>query len=79
LLTRIEGIEATSAAPFIELFQWVWVLDAVRSSYGSITLGDDETVTQFVHHTRNHQRAAGGTNLRMIFSEAYEGSVYTAE
>jgi hypothetical protein len=23
LLTRIKGIEATSAAPFIELFQWV--------------------------------------------------------
>jgi hypothetical protein len=36
LLTRIKGIEATSAAPFIELFQWVWVLDAVRSYYGSI-------------------------------------------
>ena len=61
LLTRIEGIEATSAAPFIKLLQWDKVLDAVRSSYGSIQsskacndltselqqimLGEDETVT----------------------------------
>jgi hypothetical protein len=36
LLTRIEGIEATSAAPFIKVLQWDKVLDVVRSSYGSI-------------------------------------------
>ena len=36
LLTRIEGIEATSAAPYIKLLQWDRVLDAVRLSYGSI-------------------------------------------
>ena len=69
LLTRIEGIEATSAVPFIKLLQWDKVLDAVRTSYGSIQspkacndlnselgkimLGDDETVTQFIHRTRN--------------------------
>ena len=55
------SFEATSAAPFIKLLQWDKVLDAVRSSYGSIqspkacndlnkelgkiSLGDDETVT----------------------------------
>jgi hypothetical protein len=59
LLIRIEGIEATSAAPFIKLLQWDKVLDVVGTSYGSIqspnacndltselqqiTLGDDET------------------------------------
>ena len=32
LLTRIEDIEATSAAPFIKLLQWDKILDAVRSS-----------------------------------------------
>jgi hypothetical protein len=36
LLTRIEGIEATSAAHFIKLLQCDKVLDAVLSSNGSI-------------------------------------------
>ena len=102
LLTRIEGIEATSAAPFIKLLQWDKVLDAVRSSYGSIqspkacndligelgniTLGDNETVTQFIHRTRNTvaniqiiSELLEGKNPRMIFAEAYEGSFYTLE
>ncbi len=102
LLTRIEGIEATSVPPFIKLLQWDKVLDAVRSSYGSIqspkacndlqvelgkiTLGDDETVTHFIHRTRNLvaniqiiSELLEEKNPRMIFSEAYEGSIYTGE
>ena len=102
LLTRIEGIEATSAAPFIKLLQWDKVLDAVRSSYGSIQspkacndliselgnimLGDNETVTQFIHRTRNLvaniqiiSELLEDTTPRMIFAEAYEGSLYTRE
>ena len=102
LLTRIEGIEATSAAPFIKTLQWDKVLDAVRTSYGSIqspkacndltselqqiTLGDDETVTQFIHRTRNIVaniqiicELLEDKNPRMIFSQAYEGSIYTLE
>ena len=78
------------------------VLDAVQSSYGSIqspkacndlqvelgkiTLGDDETVTQFIHRTRNLvaniqviSELLKERNPRMIFSETYEGSVYTVE
>jgi hypothetical protein len=101
LLTRIEGIEATSAAPFIKTLHWDKVLDAVRTSYGSIqspkacndhtselqqiTLRDDETVTQFIHRTRNLVANIQiicellDKNPRMIFSEAYEGSIYTLE
>ncbi len=60
---------SNSCSPFIKLFQWDKVLDAVQSSYGSIkplktcndlqvelgkiTLGDVETVTNFIHRTRN--------------------------
>jgi hypothetical protein len=100
LLTRIEGIEATSAAPFIKLLQWDKVLNAVRSSYGSIQspkacndltselqqikLGEDETITQFIHRTRNLVaniqiicELMEDKNPRMIFSEACEGSIYT--
>jgi len=94
LLTRIEGIEATSAAPFIKLLQWDKVLDAVRTSYCNdltselqqIKLGEDETVTQFIHRTRNLVaniqiicELLEDKNPRMIFSEAYEGSIYTGE
>ena len=80
--------------------QWDKVLDAVRSSYGSIQspkacndlqaelgkipLGDDETVTQFIRRTRNLvaniqiiSELQEEKNSRMIFSEAYEGSIYT--
>ena len=100
LITRIEGIEATSAAPFIKQMQWDRVLDAVRSSYGSIqspkacndlqaelgkiALGADETITQFIHRTRNLvaniqiiSELLEEKTPRMNFSEAYEGSVYT--
>jgi len=100
LLTRIEGIEATSAAPFIKLLQWDKVLNAVRSSYGSIQspkacndltselqqikLGEDETITQFIHRTRNLVaniqiicELMEDKNPRMTFSEACEGSIYT--
>ena len=76
------------------------MLDAVRSSsiqslkacndlqaeLGKITLGDDETVTQFIHRTRNLvaniqiiSELLEDKNPTMIFFEAYEGSVYTAE
>jgi len=49
-------------------------------------LGDDETVTQFIHRTRNLVaniqiicELLEDKNPRMIFSEAYEGSIYTGE
>ena len=46
-------------------------------------LGDDETVTQFIHRTRNLvaniliiSELLEDKNPRMIFSKAYEGSIY---
>ena len=101
LLTRIEGIEATSAAPYIKLLQWDRVLGAVRLSYGSInspvscnelqvelgkiTLGDNETITMFIHRVRNLvaniqciSEELEAKNPRIPFPEAYECSIYTA-
>ena len=53
---------------------------------GKIMLGDDETITQFIHRTRNLvaniqiiSELLEDKNPRMIFSEAYEGSIYTGE
>ena len=56
------------------------------SELGNITLGDNETVTQFIHRTRNLvaniqiiSELLEDKTPRMIFAEAYEGSLYTLE
>ena len=59
---------------------------ATTLELGKIKLGDDEIVTQFIHRTRNLvaniqiiSELLEDKNPRMIFSEAYEGSIYTGE
>jgi hypothetical protein len=51
-----------------------------------ITLGDDETVNQFIHRIRNLvgniqviSESLESKNPRLTFSQAYEGSTYTEE
>ena len=53
---------------------------------GMITLGDDETVNQFVHRIRNLvaniqviSESLENKNPRLTFPEAYKGSTYTKE
>ena len=69
LSTTVDGIEGTAAAPLIRAKKYDQILESIRSSYGCIqlpkacndlqvklgmiTLGDDETVNQFVHRIRN--------------------------
>ena len=67
--TTADGIEGTAAAPLIRAKKYDPILESIRSSYGCIqspkacndlqvelgmiTLGDDETVNQFIHRIRN--------------------------
>jgi len=69
LSTTVDGIEGTAAAPLIRAKKYDQIFESIRSSYGCIqspkacndlqvklgmiTLGDDETVNQFIHHIRN--------------------------
>ena len=67
--TTADGIEGTAAAPLIRAKKYDPILESIRSSYGCIqspkacndlqvelgmiTLGDDETVNQFIHRITN--------------------------
>ena len=102
LSTTVDGIEGTAAAPLIRAKKYDQILESIRSSYGCIqspkacndlqvelgmiTLGDDETVNQFVHRIRNLvaniqviSESLENKNPRLTFSQAYEGSTYTEE
>ena len=102
LSTTVDGIEGTAAAPLIRAKKYDQILESIRSSYGCIqspkacndlqvelgmiTLGDDETVNQFVQRIRNLvaniqviSESLENKNPRLTFSEAYEGSTYTEE
>jgi len=102
LSTTVDGIEGTAAAPLIRAKKYDQILESIRSSYGciqspkacndlqvelgTITLGDDETVKQFVHRIRNLvaniqviSESLENKTPRLTFSQAYEGSTYTEE
>jgi hypothetical protein len=102
LSTTVDGIEGTAAAPLIRAKKYDQIFESIRSSYGCIqspkacndlqvkldmiTLGDDETVNQFIHRVRNLvgniqviSESLENKNPRLAFSEAYEGSTYTEE
>ena len=62
------------------------VSQSVQWPTGMITLGDNETVNQFIHRIRNLvgniqviSESLESKNPRLTFSEAYEGSTYTEE
>ena len=102
LSTTVDGIEGTAAAQLIRAKKYDQILESIRSSYcciqspkayndlqvelGMITLGDNETVNQFIHRIRNLvgiiqviSESLESKNPRLTFSEAYVGSTYTHE